>query len=250
MDGSYLFQPEVIAASRQFVCARLISYEDKDEAVFLKWLTRTRSGQVENSSFGILSPDAKGKLVFAMRGIEGTYADSRAMADGMKKIAAQYKSAGEPETLPLAADIRIGLDVASADGQPFVALVATDSAERKELESGVAKLAWSKSYIGHFVYASTSDPKDLAPIEGVNPASTVIVVQPDRFGLKGKVLAQARTIKDVPATFDAALKSYVRDPKSTPSHVRDGRQQGVFWETKTPVTDPMEAAARERSRAR
>lgn len=250
MDGSYLFQPEVILASRQFVCVRLISYENKDEAPFLNWLTRTRSGQVENSSFGMLSPDGKNKLVFAMRGIEATYADSKAMAEGMNKLAAQYKSSGEPAALPLTADVRIGLDVASADQQPFVALVEPDEAKRKQLEADVAKLAWSAPYIGRFVYASTGAAKDLAAIDGVKSGSTVVVVQPDKFGLKGKVIAQAASVKDAPGAFDQAIKSFLCDTKSLATHVREGRQQGIFWETKTPVTDPMEAAARERSRPR
>ncbi|MEI6236045.1 MAG: hypothetical protein WCT04_23565, partial [Planctomycetota bacterium] len=68
MDGSYLFQPEVIAASRQFVCVRLVTYEDKDEALFLKSIGRTRSGELENSSFGMLAPDGKTKVLFGGRG--------------------------------------------------------------------------------------------------------------------------------------------------------------------------------------
>ena len=248
MDGSFLFQPEVIAASRQFVCARLVTYEDKEEALFLKWLARTRSGEVENSSFGILSPDGKSKLVFATRGIRDTYPDAKAMAGGMNSIIEKYTPKAELAALPLVADIRIGLDVASADTQPFVAILAKDESKRSELETEVAKLAWSPAYVGRFVYASTTEAKDLALIEGVEKGSSVFVIQPDRFGLKGKVLAQTGNINEIPAVLSAGMKALAREEKSLQTQVRDGRRLGIFWETKIPVTDPGEASARERSK--
>ena len=249
MDTSFLFQPEVIAASRKFICVRLVTYENKDEAPFLKWLTRTRSGEVENSSFGVLSPDAKTKLVFATRGINDTFRDAKAMATGMATLSEQYPSKSEPSSLPLAADIRIGIDVAAADSQPLVLLVAKNESARAALESTLAKLAWSPAFVGRFIYASTTNPADLATLEGASAASSLLVIQPDRFGLKGKVIAQAATSADFAPTLSLGLKNFARIEKSTPTQVRDGRRLGIFWQTKTPVTDPQELNARERTRA-
>ena len=89
MDRSFLSQPEVIDASRQFVCVRLTTYEDEFEAKFLKSLVRTGSGQVENSSFAILDVDGKTRLVGGGRGMDQVYRDAKAMGDGMAKLMAK-----------------------------------------------------------------------------------------------------------------------------------------------------------------
>jgi hypothetical protein len=250
MDRSFLFQPEVITASRQFVCIRLITYENESEMAFLKAVTRTRSGEVENSSFSIFAPNGKTKLTGAGRGIHGTYANPQAMAEGMSKLLKGYHPTGEPSTLPLTADVRLGLDVAASDLQPFVVVFVENEAQRKEIEASVAKFAWSKEFIGRFIFASTSNKKDLTTLEGIMTNSAVLVIKPDKFGLTGKVLAQTEghTAEDVLSALQAGGKAFVRDDKVFQSHVREGRSQGIFWETKTPVTDPGEAAARERSK--
>jgi hypothetical protein len=250
MDRSFLFQPEVIEASRQFVCIRLISYEDESEMAFLKKVTRTRSGEVENSSFSIFAPNGKTKLTGAGRGIHGTYANPQAMAEGMKKLMNNYHTTGELAALPLAADVRLGIDIAASDTQPLVVVFAEDAARRQELEAMVAQFAWSQELIGRFVFASTSNKKDLGIIQGMKDGSTVLVVQPDKFGLTGKVLAQTdgSSAEIVHAALQAGAKAFVRSQKTFQNHVREGRTQGIYWETKTPVTDPEEAAARARNR--
>ena len=87
MDRSFLFQPQVIAASRSFVCVRLATYEDETEAVFLKAFTSTKSGELENSVFGILAPDGQQKLIRSGRGPKQAFAGPAEMAEAMKKIA-------------------------------------------------------------------------------------------------------------------------------------------------------------------
>ena len=67
MDRSFLSQPEVIAASRHFVCVRLTTYEDKEEGEFLKSFHVTRSGELENTVAALLAPDGKRQLARASR---------------------------------------------------------------------------------------------------------------------------------------------------------------------------------------
>lgn len=74
------------------------------------------------------------------------------------------------------------------------------------------------------------------------------MIQPDKFGLKGKVLAQTSDVKEISATLSAGAKAFVREPKSFQSHVREGHDKGIFWTTKIPVTDPGEIMARDRNR--
>ena len=63
MDRSFLSDKGIIRASRKFVCARLATYESKEEAEYLSRIFRGRSGQLENTVFCIMSPDGKDKLV-------------------------------------------------------------------------------------------------------------------------------------------------------------------------------------------
>ncbi|MEI6235132.1 MAG: hypothetical protein WCT04_18905 [Planctomycetota bacterium] len=182
------------------------------------------------------------------RGIKDSYADAKAMADGMNEIMEKYAPKVDLAVLPLTADVRIGLDVASADMQPLVVICAKDESKQAELSGALAKLAWSPAFVGRFIYASTLESKDLASVEGVKEGSTLFVIQADRFGLKGKVLAQTGAPNELSATLSAGMKAFVREEKSLQAQVRDGRRLGIFWETKIPVTDPGEAAARERSK--
>lgn len=246
MDRSFLSQPAVIEASRQFVCVRLTTYEDEGEAKFLKSLVRTGSGQVENSSFAILDMDGKTKLVGGGRGMNQVYRDAAEMADGMAKLVKKYTPKGEPGSLPLVPTVRLALPVAASDGQPLVVVRVKDEKQRAEVEKELAKLVWGEEFVGRFVF--TEDTDAASQFDEMKGTPVAVVVQPDTFGQKGKVLAQADKADDLAAALRAGLKGFVKADKETRTHVQGGVRQGIFWETKTPVTDPMEAAARERAK--
>ena len=78
--------------------------------------------------------------------------------------------------------------------------------------------------------------------------AVLLVVQPDKYGLRGSVLAQTADPAAFADTLAAGAKAFKREAKTFSNHVREGHKDGVYWETKLPVTDPMEAAARERGR--
>src|SRR4051812_12431801 len=96
MDRSYLSQPEVIAASRAFVCVRLATYEDEEEGKFLKAFQVTRSGELENTVFTILAPDGKKQLARASRSARGTFGDADRMAATMKRITGEIPGKQTP----------------------------------------------------------------------------------------------------------------------------------------------------------
>jgi hypothetical protein len=246
MDRSFLSQPAVIEASRQFVCVRLTTYEDEFEAKFLKSLVRTRSGEVENSSFAILDVDGKTKLVGGERGMDREYRDAQAMADGMARLLAKYTPKGVPASLPLVPSVRLALPVAASDGHPLVVVRVKDEKARAELEKELAKLAWGEEFVGRFVF--TEDADATSQFDGLKGTPVAVVVQSDTYGQKGKVLAQAEKADDLAAALRTGLKGFVKDDKETRTHISGGLKQGVFWDTKTPVTDPQEAAARERAK--
>ncbi len=259
MDRSFLSQTEVIAASRKFVCIRPLSYESKEEADYLKKLCPTRSGELENTVVCLLSPDASQKLGYAGRSTRQLFGTAANMASAMNGIAVRYDkpengASGRstiPSRVPEVAGVRLALDVASSDNQPLVIAFGRDAANLKALRTLLAGAAWSDQFVGRLVYTSTLQAKDLEAIEGIGAKPGVLVVQPDRFGLKGTELARA----DADATPDAleetlrkGLAAHQRIGKSFGEHVRDGHSQGIFWETAIPVTDPQEAQARERGR--
>jgi hypothetical protein len=255
MDRSFLSQPEVIAASRRFVCVRLTTYENAEEAEFLQSLLRTRSGEVENTVFTLLSPDGKRHLARASRSARQTFGDAGRMAETMNRVANEYAArpaAGEaPPALPQVANVRLAVNVAACDNQPLVILLGPDAAARQRLEEQLRPLAWSEAFLGRFVYATASAAKDLANVADVRGTAGLLVVQPDHFGTQGTVLKQAgpdASREALVQCLQEGLSLHQRRDRSFGNHVREGHQKGVFWETAIPVTDPMERNARERGR--
>jgi hypothetical protein len=252
MDRSYLSRSEVVAASRAFVCVRLTTYENQEEADLLRSIFVGRSGDVENTTFALLSPDGKQPLVRSGR--SPRLGSASQMAEVMNRIAQEYpgqNGSGDPE-LPKVPNVRLALDVAACDNQPMVLLFG-NAAGLQQFEKNIRKLAWSSEFLGRAVYASTTDREQLKAIDGIASGSGLIVVQPDRYGLKGKVLAQttasaataemARVLRD-------GMAQHQRSDKNHHQHVREGHRAGILWETQIPVTDPMERRARQQGRDR
>ena len=110
MDRSFLSQSDVVAAARNFVCVRLVTYESGVEGEFLKAFNVTRSGDLENTVFTIVAPDGVRPLVRSSRSTKGTFRDAAQMAEAMAKIAANNPGRidvpGLPE-LPTVATVRL-----------------------------------------------------------------------------------------------------------------------------------------------
>src|SRR5262245_12662671 len=100
MDRSFLSRPEVIAASRKFVCIRLASYENEQENKFCESLFLGRSGEVENTTFAILGPDGKQRLSRAGRSTKSAFADASQMAKAMAEIAERFPGSSANRSKP------------------------------------------------------------------------------------------------------------------------------------------------------
>ncbi|HYE97891.1 MAG TPA: thioredoxin family protein, partial [Planctomycetota bacterium] len=98
-------------------------------------------------------------------------------------------------------------------------------------------LAWSADYEGRLEYAPA---EELRAIDGATVREGLVVVEPDAYGLKGKVLAETASASeaDLQKALDAALKAFVPKAKDSRAHIREGERAGVRWETVIPVTDP------------
>ena len=101
MDRSFLSHPAVVTASREFVCARLATYENPLENQFLKSLVRTGSGELENTVFAIFAPNAKDTLVRSARGPERLFRDGPDMAAKMTGFATKYAAKSPVAAPPL-----------------------------------------------------------------------------------------------------------------------------------------------------
>jgi hypothetical protein len=251
MDRSFLSDQAVVIASRQFVCARLATYEDSEESKLLKDLVPTRSGELENSVFAILAPDGVTKLVRPGRSMRMGYRDAQAFARALDGIASKYpgKPAIPSRSLPLAASVPLALTVAAADSLPLVILPKdADPA----MVDAITRLAWTPELVGRLQYASTKDPRDLQPVKGLPPGSAqdILVVTPDEFAQGGEVRATLKAGQ--PDSWEALLRTVVArhtvQVKSMRDHLPEGKRKGVFYEPANPVTDPMELRARERNR--
>lgn len=231
----------MIEASRDFVCIRLATYESKEEAEVMKSYFVGRSGELENTMFAILSPD--GKLISrAGRSPDAAFADAEAMAKGMKELAARYQAKKDAKReLPVLKNVRLALDVAACDGRACVVSLAAGKEAAAKQEEALSAVAWSEGVAGKFVYASTADTRELETVKGVTKKSGFLVIEPDAYGLEGKVLAEidaTATGKDLEAALLKANEKHVVPDKDPNEHIREGHRLGVEWETEIPDTDP------------
>ena len=152
----------------------------------------------------------------------------------MKNANANKKSTA----LPAMKSVRLGLNVASCDGLPFVVVVGKTRRDLDGLRKKLAGAVWKKELIGKFIFASTTEGKDLAPIKGAKFSPGIIVVKPDVYGLKGTVITKigSRVGADkIEKTLRDVAKKFLRTAKSHRDHVRRGRRAGLEWKTEVPV---------------
>ena len=239
-------------ASRKFVCVRLATYENQAEADFNKKIHIGKSGFVENSTFGILSPDATQKLTRTGRAPFYEYRNAHAMAEGMKKIAADFKVADSTvfsdPTLPYIAKLDLAINVAAADQLPLVVVLGNDPEKTKKLEAKLLPLAWSETFAGQFDYVAANGEDDFKPLLGIEgdleEINSLLIVEPGKFGLTGEVLAQLdvdTSTKEIKTALSNAITGMKRPYRNHRAHVKKGIELGVEWETHTPITDPEAA---------
>lgn len=223
------------------MCIRLATYESKEEAEVMKSYFVGRSGELENTMFAILSPD--GKLISrAGRSPDAAFEDAADMAKGMKELAARYQAKKDTKReLPVMKNVRLALDVAACDGRACVVSLAAGTEAAAKQEEALAAVAWSGDVEGKFVFATTTDAKELETVKGVTKKAGFFVIEPDAYGLEGKVLAEIdakATGKDLEKALLKANEKHVTPEKDPDAHIREGRRLGVEWETEIPDTDP------------
>jgi len=241
MDRSYLSDPAVVEATRAFVCARLLTYEDAEEAALMRRLLPGR-GSV-NTAFTVLAPDGDRQLVRAGRSPRMAFGSARKMAAELRRIAERFpgKRKVKPEELglPLLDNLRLAMNVTECDAQQLVVLRGSEK-ELRSVSEHLRELCWSEELIGRFLYVRAGDEPDWDKLDGVEgaPDSGVVVVRTDPYGLTGEVIASApsdiklRKLRDL---LVEAASSFAPKPVDTRRLARKGRRQGVRWETELPL---------------
>lgn len=232
--------PNVIKASRDFICVRMMTYESASEAQLLKTLWRP-DAPLENTIFAILDPDGR-SIVRGGRSPQMVYQDADDMASHMKEIARYYGSNGTtvPKGLPTVDTVRLAVDVAACDKRPLVIVVGQNDQEREKLAARLAPTAWSEQLIGKLVY-TTGSGSDLSSIKNAGHSSGYVFVAPGLFGTDGTAMMQLSanaSQAELASASKQALGLYHPQVLSHHDHVRAGRQNGIEWQTAIPVTDP------------
>lgn len=242
MDGSFLSNDNVISASRDFVCLRLATYEDAAEANYLRKIYSGRAGNLENTVFALLSHDGQRLLARAGRG--PSFRSAVHMAQKMNQIIrAEYPDARDHrwdnERLPEVRSLELAINVAACDGLPLIVSVGDDKS-LPQIRKQLLPHAWSEEFAGKFVFASANSSADLRPLgHKPNNFSGVYLVEPDPFGLSGRVMekiADATTAVD-PEGLTSMLNDFTPPKKDHRQHVVSGFQFGFKWETAIPITD-------------
>jgi hypothetical protein len=258
MDRSFLSGTRLIRASRDFVCIRTATYEDKQEAGFLKWaFLRSSAQDLRNFGFCVLSPDGKRKLRRSFRGPNFVYKNSGAMAADLERIAGQFSRKTTTDesdpAVPRMKSVRLGINVASCDGLPSVVVFGKGKREVDQLNSKLSGVIWDEALAGKFIYASTTKFDDLKIVVGATTKTGFLVVEPDVYGMNGRLIKMIdasvskrelkRDLVDVADTFK-------RRSKSHGLHVRNGRRDGKTWKTEVTVPDRVRSRSRPAPRRR
>lgn len=242
MDRSFLSDKGVIDASREFVCVRPQTYEDKAEAEVLSYVFAGRSG-LENTSFALMDPQGK-KLTRGGRSPKNLYGTPERFAEALSELAAKYKDAKPVEALPGLRDLRLALNVAAADMRPLVVVRGKDAKSAGALAESVAALSWTEDLIGRAHYLVM---KEGETFEGLEPPLGVSLIQPDPYGLGGKILVELPAkvkAKALASGLGKAIDSYKVEAREHDDHVREARRNGIDWESEIPVTDSKKGRRR------
>lgn len=246
MDRSFLSNAAVVEASRKLVCVRLATYEDSEEAKFLR---KIYGSTLANTVFTILAPDGETPLIRPSRGPMRMRPSQ--LATTLDRYAAEYNSNSEteskPRSVPELKSLDLALNVASCDYLQLVVTIGKSKEELKDLQEKVNSLAWHKDLAGQFLFVSTTSDSDLRSLSGLPESkSGIFIVEPDPYGLLGKVIHQCDDAGFDFGKLTQLAKDYNPAPKNHGAHTKLGVSMGFRWDTETPVTDQQFVRATER----
>jgi hypothetical protein len=242
---------DFIAASRDFVCIRIETYESKDSEAMVRELLK---GAFANTSFCIFDPQGKRRLSRSGRGPTSLVGRGRnrdgdggssddAIIKSMQRIAANYERNGGSEDTVLQKfhSFRQALNVASAD-QRLLVMVDAEEKDREVLDGALRRVFAQPEVIGRFHLAFT-DPTGKEDwkekVKGNTTGKGIYVIRSSQFGLDGVVMEKLAVSSDADSIRSALLESNVtfakiEDRKVYREHVMAGRRERIYFENEIP----------------
>ena len=242
-------------ASRDWVCIRLLTYESESEYKYMEQLLGVTDGTLPNTVFCLLSPDGKTKLTRPTRG-PSIFRTPENMAFQMKSLASRYKSA-VPNSfvapVPLVDRVDLAMNVAASDNRPMVVFYHPSPSDLKKLVDSSKPVVWASELAGQFMYAATSSKADLKAMVNASGDAGVYIVEPDEYGVSGKIVRHVefdKVVESLKRELSRALINFQPFQKNHQQHIRDGYVFGIEWETVVPESDPMSVQAKRRFKSR
>ena len=245
----------MVTASRAWVCIRLLTYENEAEYKYMEKLLGVRQGTLPNTVFCMLSPDGKTQLTRPAR-TPAFFRTPQNMAVQMQRLAARYQPAVQPSfvaPIPVVDRVDLAMNVAASDNRPLVVLYHPEASELVKMLEMNKKLAWQPAIVGQFIYAATTGQEELKPIMGQKGQAGLYVVEPDEYGVSGKVtqFVKAERVYETALTaLRQGLAEFQPFQKNHQQHIQNGYVFGIEWETVVPESDPMSVQAKQRYKAR
>ena len=226
--------PDVIKASRKFICVRIDSYESEENQ---KIVRSHLGGRFENTAFCVIAPDGKERLTPSGRGPQHISRDF----DDIAAIADRYKSRGDilNSHIPDFNSFALALNVSSAD-QKILLLIAGDEDEIVAAGKRIRSVVWNKNVMGRFNYDFESDSSSwTGPLSSKSKGSGFHLIRPGEFGLEGKIvmsLSLNASNSNLLKAMVVANRDYAKSTKKKiySSHVVEGRRQGKRIEMAVP----------------
>ena len=226
--------PDVIKASRKFICVRIDSYESEENQ---KIVRSHLGGRFENTAFCVIAPDGKERLTRSGRGPQHISRDF----DDIAAIADRYKSRGDilDSHIPDFNSFALALNVSSAD-QKILLLIAGDEDEIVAAGKRIRSVVWNKNVMGRFNYDFESDSSSwTGPLSSKSKGSGFHLIRPGEFGLEGKIVMSLSlnvSNSNLLKAMVVANRDYAKSTKKKiySSHVVEGRRQGKRIEMAVP----------------
>lgn len=226
--------PDVIKASRKFICVRIDSYESEENQ---KIVRSHLGGRFENTAFCVIAPDGEERLTRSGRGPQHISRDF----DDIVAIADRYKSRGDilNSHIPDFNSFALALNVSSAD-QKILLLIAGDEDEIVAAGKRIRSVVWNKNVMGRFNYDFESDSSSwTGPLSSKSKGSGFHLIRPGEFGLEGKIvmsLSLNASNSNLLKAMVVANRDYAKSTKKKvySSHVVEGRRQGKRIEMAVP----------------
>ncbi|MDF1752303.1 MAG: hypothetical protein P1U89_06000 [Verrucomicrobiales bacterium] len=232
---------DFVNASRNYVCVRLESYESEEHQQLVRSFL---NGRFENTAFCLLDPDAETRLTRSSRNPNHVLggANDSVIAE-MNRIAAGYRKKGQDTEMVLQDfhSFRQALNVASGD-QRLLLLVSGTASDIEKVKGTLRPVFAAPEVMGRFHLDFADETVDAQWTELVSNSSRgpgLSVIQADSFGQEGSVVAKLplnASSTEIHQTLLAANRKFAESEarKIYGEHVKEGRQNGVFFENKMP----------------